>query len=127
MLRNEGVRETKRNAVHINLNPDVQLAINCDPSPLMSKEFSSITDKDPERPDHPQDPDYPDYSLPSGLSWSSDHDRDNRSQEDCIRSMGVSAPLRLSPRLLLTLASSPSPASRLVLSQIIRTICILFK
>ena len=80
----------------------------------MSKEFSSITDKDPERPlpDHLQDYDNPDYSLPSGLSWSSDHDKDNRSQEDCIKSMGVSAPLCLSPRLLLTLASSPSPASR---------------
>ena len=80
----------------------------------MSKEFSSITDKDPERPlpDQIQDYDNPDYSLPSGLSWSSDHDKDNRSQEDCIRSMGVSAPLRLSPRLLLTLASSPSPAAR---------------
>lgn len=79
----------------------------------MSKEFSSLTDKDAERhaPDYLQDPDCPDYSLPSGLSWSSsqDHDRD-RSQEDCIRNI----PLRLSPRLLLTLASSPSlsPASR---------------
>ena len=79
----------------------------------MSKEFSSLTDNDAERhaPDYLQDPDLPDYSLPSGLSWSSsqDHDRD-RSQEDCIRNI----PLRLSPRLLLTLASSPSltPASR---------------
>ena len=79
----------------------------------MSKEFSSLTDKDAERPapDYLQDPDFPDYSLPSGLSWTSsqDHDRD-RSQEDCIRNI----PLRLSPRLLLTLASSPSlsPASR---------------
>ena len=78
---------------------------------LMSKEFSSLTDKDLERPppDYLQDPDFPDYSLPSGLSWSSDHDRD-RSQEECIRNI----PMRLSPRLLLTLASSPSmsPASR---------------
>ena len=83
----------------------------------MSKEFLSLTEKDPDlersAPDCLQDPDFPDYSLPSGLSWSSDHDRD-RSQEDCIRSLGVSAPLRLSPRLLLTLASSPSmsPGSR---------------
>lgn len=77
---------------------------------LMSKEFSSLTDKDLENPppDYLQDPDCPDYSLPSGLSWSSDHDRD-RSQEECIRNI----PMRLSPRLLLTLASpSMSPASR---------------
>ena len=66
----------------------------------MSKDFSSLTDKYPEH----HDPDFPDYSLPSGLSWSSEHDRE-LSQEECIRGLGVSGPLRLSPRLLLTLAS----------------------